>query len=300
MPFAKAGKVAELGLVAKIDDAGLGVAAAADAADMTPAEQAVVDEIMGTCNSFTAATPVLMADGKAKQIRDVKVGDVVEGTNPTTWIKGPHKVTALIRHSGPHRMVDVTLSDGSVIHATDHHPFWDATTGTFTDAVNLKPGDRLRGPDGQPVTVASTRVYEQNLTAYNLTIDAVHTYYVEAGSTPVLVHNALKCVNLPSWKNIDIDMNEVLSGHTVTGERYLQSLQSNSKVKDIFPENMSPDEIQSAIRQAYRNASMVGATQYRDSGDVVMYMMGSYDGMDIYMYVNKTTGLIETAWPKYP
>jgi hypothetical protein len=28
------------------------------------------------------------------------------------------------------------------------------------------------------------------MVTYNLTIDALHTYYVEAGSTPVLVHNS--------------------------------------------------------------------------------------------------------------
>lgn len=71
------------------------------------------------------------------------------------------------------------------------------------------------------------------------------------------------------------------------------------KPKDIFPETMSSGEIDNAIRQAYRRGSPAGPTQYGPNG-VTMYVKGSYDGMDIYMYVNKTTGTIETAWPKYP
>jgi hypothetical protein len=185
-PLAKAARLT------KLADTGMGLAAAEKIAaimdKLTPAERGILAAL--TCNSFTGDTKVLMADGTSKPIEDVKVGDVVEGTDATTWAKGPHKVTALIRHSGQHRMVDVTLADGSVIHSTDQHPFWDATTGSFNDAIDLKPGDRLRTPDGVLVPVSATRVYEENLTAYNLTIDSVHTYYVVAGDTSVLVHNA--------------------------------------------------------------------------------------------------------------
>ncbi|WP_370353772.1 RHS repeat-associated core domain-containing protein [Catenulispora sp. EB89] len=145
------------------------------------------------CNSFTASTPVLMADDKSEPIDDVKIGDEVEGTDTTSWAKGPHKVTALIRHSGPHKMVDVTLAGGATIQATDQHPFWDQTTHKFTYAIDLRLGDLLRTPDGQYVRVQATRTYEENLTAYNLTVDGVHTYYVVAGDAPVLVHNS-SCV----------------------------------------------------------------------------------------------------------
>jgi hypothetical protein len=90
-------------------------------------------------------------------------------------------------------MVDVTLVDGSKMQATDQHPFWDATTNQFTDAISLKAGETLRTPEGRQVRIASLRVYEQVLTAYNLTVDGVHTYYVVAGDTPVLVHNSGSC-----------------------------------------------------------------------------------------------------------
>jgi len=139
-------------------------------------------------NSFTADTPVLMADGKEEPITAVKVGDEVLATDPETGHTDVRPVTALIRHGGKHTMVEITLADGSVLKATDHHPIWDATTRTFTDAISLHVGDRVLSDHGQTLTITGEHVYDQNLTAYNLQIDGIHTYY--AGTTPVLVHNS--------------------------------------------------------------------------------------------------------------
>jgi Pretoxin HINT domain len=143
-----------------------------------------------TCsvNSFTAATLITMADGSKKPIKDVKVGDRVLATDPETGETAARPVTRLIRHGGKHTMVDVGLADGSTISATDHHPFWDATTGEFTYAIDLRPGHQVRQVDSRLLEVAAIRVYDQDLTAYNLTVDGIHTYY--AGTTPVLVHNS--------------------------------------------------------------------------------------------------------------
>ncbi|MFL6072525.1 MAG: polymorphic toxin-type HINT domain-containing protein [Mycobacteriales bacterium] len=86
-------------------------------------------------------------------------------------------------------MVQIRLTSGGTLTATDHHPFWNPTTRHWTNATDLRPGDQLREPDGTLTTVTDTRTYTADLTAYNLTIDTTHTYYVEAGTTPVLVHN---------------------------------------------------------------------------------------------------------------
>jgi hypothetical protein len=139
-------------------------------------------------NSFTAETPVLMANGDEEPIADVKVGDTVLATDPEADRSEAKSVVALIRHSGKHRMVDLALSDGSKISTTDHHPFWDASARAFTDAVDLHIGDRVLRGNGGTLTIAGARVYERILTAYNLQIDGIHTYY--AGATPVLVHNS--------------------------------------------------------------------------------------------------------------
>jgi Pretoxin HINT domain len=85
-------------------------------------------------------------------------------------------------------MVDVTLADNSKLTATDRHPFWDATTASFTYAIDLHPGDQLREANGGLITITNLVVFDEDVTAYNLTVNGIHTYY--AGTTPVLVHNS--------------------------------------------------------------------------------------------------------------
>jgi hypothetical protein len=82
---------------------------------------------------------------------------------------------------------DIT-QHGGTLSTTFHHPFYDITQAAFVDAQNLKPGDDLQTPTGEAV-VTSVRLYHANTVTYDLTIGNLHTYYVLAGSTPVLVHN---------------------------------------------------------------------------------------------------------------
>ena len=139
-------------------------------------------------NSFTGDTPVLVADGRSKPIRDVVVGDRVIATDPENGTTAEQPVVALIRHGGVHDMVDVTLDDGAVLHSTAGHPIWDATTRAFTDADQLIVGHRIETTGGRTLVIIGLRHRVQDLTAYNLQIGTTHTYY--AGSTPVLVHNS--------------------------------------------------------------------------------------------------------------
>ncbi|MFI7300282.1 EndoU domain-containing protein [Streptomyces sp. NPDC050121] len=110
-----------------------------------------------------------------------------------------------------------------------------------------------------------------------------------AGETPVLVHNSncTKPVNLPGWRKVDIDMDHVLDRHTAAGKTYKQS-----GIKTKFPDYMSQGEIESTIRQAYRSSSVAGRSQ----GDRV-FLRGSANGLDVEMWVNKQTRMIETAYP---
>lgn len=138
-------------------------------------------------NSFTGDTLVLMADGSRKPIKDVMLGDEVIATNPETGETGPRKVIDLIRHGGLHTMVALGLSDGSTIDATDHHPFWVESREAWVDAIDLQPGDVVVAANGDRLAVESIGISEQDLMAYNLSIDEIHTYFV--GSADVLVHN---------------------------------------------------------------------------------------------------------------
>lgn len=109
-------------------------------------------------------------------------------TDPVTGETGPREVVDLIRHSGWHTMVAVGLADGTTIDATDLHPFWVDSRAEWVDAIDLNPEDVLFGANGDRLTVTSVGISVQDLTAYNLTITGLHTYY--AGNEPVLVYNA--------------------------------------------------------------------------------------------------------------
>ncbi|MGW2961759.1 polymorphic toxin-type HINT domain-containing protein [Streptomyces sp. NPDC001220] len=91
--------------------------------------------------------------------------------------------------------VDITISVGKArITATRHHPFWSPSAHRWIDAGDLEPGQTLRTNNGETVTVVRVHRYHQLHPAYNLTVDSLHTYYVLAGTTAVLVHNSGICL----------------------------------------------------------------------------------------------------------
>ncbi|MFG1992112.1 RHS repeat-associated core domain-containing protein [Actinoplanes sp. NPDC048988] len=150
-----------------------------------------------SCNSFAAGTAVLMANGKTKRIEDVRIGDKVVATDPTTGKTAVRAVTALITGVGVKNMVTLTVDvDGSkgsktaTIDATDGHPFWAADLHQWVNAADLKPGTLLQTGAGTYVQVTATKAWKaEHKEVHNLTVDGLHTYYVLAGTTPVLVHN---------------------------------------------------------------------------------------------------------------
>jgi hypothetical protein len=89
---------------------------------------------------------------------------------------------------------------------------------------------------------------------------------VFAGVEPVLVHNACKPVNLPAWKNINIDIGHIVEGHTAEGKVYKQS-----RIKDKFPDYMSPGQIQATVRQAYRNSAVAGTDVERATASLYQH-----------------------------
>ena len=174
--------------------------AGASGASTTPGARSVATEAESglvtageTCNSFEHDTDVLMADGSRKAIDTVKIGDSVIATDPATGTTGPHAVTALIRHSTDHVIVDVAVAGENgveTIAATDHHPFYVTSNGgRWVDAGALAVGDELRSPDGTHRVISGVTTRPAHETVYNLTIDGVHTYYV-GERDPVLVHNS--------------------------------------------------------------------------------------------------------------
>ncbi|WP_159394110.1 polymorphic toxin-type HINT domain-containing protein [Streptomyces sp. NRRL S-495] len=145
-------------------------------------------------HSFPPGTLVLMADGTTLPIEDVKPGDAVTSTDPQTGETASKPVTAKIVTPDDAEFTELTVTDASAsttITSTSHHPYWDETAQRWIPAAELQPGHHLTTPDHTPLTVLSSHTYTTTpQRADDLTVDDLHTYYVLAGATPVLVHNS--------------------------------------------------------------------------------------------------------------
>jgi hypothetical protein len=93
------------------------------------------------------------------------------------------------------------LTQASVVHTTQEHLFWDPTSRQWVDAGNLQPGESLSvaASHGSAV-VGNLHSFAGHRFMNNLTVENLHTYYVLAGNTPVLVHNDS---GIYSWPNTD-------------------------------------------------------------------------------------------------
>ncbi|MFI0366597.1 polymorphic toxin-type HINT domain-containing protein [Actinomadura sp. 1N219] len=151
-------------------------------------------------NSFVPGTTVLMADGSSKPIDKIKVGDKVQAIDTATGTTSAQPVLTTITSTGAKHLVQLTVdTDGKhggktgVLIATDNHPFWVPVGGKWIEAGKLQPGMWLRTSAGTHVQLTTTKTWTQHQRVHNLTVDADHTYYVQAGSKPVLVHNIDPC-----------------------------------------------------------------------------------------------------------
>ncbi|MCX4546353.1 polymorphic toxin-type HINT domain-containing protein [Streptomyces sp. NBC_01565] len=161
------------------------------------------------CDSFPAGTRVLMADGSTRPIEAVRTGDTVLATDPASGTTGGRRVDDTIHTPDDREFTGITLDasvGGGSLTATDHHPFWTQNREQWTLAADLNAGDTLRTPDGGTAQIQKVTHWKDLQPAYNLTVNELHTYYVLAGVTPVLVHNA-SCDfipgEIPEAKDID-------------------------------------------------------------------------------------------------
>ncbi len=140
-------------------------------------------------HSFVSSTEVMLADGSTKPIDQVKPGDVVQATDPATGKTAPHEVVATIVHGDEGDMTHLTIDGGGSLDATSWHPVWVDELGQFVPVGHLVVGEHVKSTGGAHPAITAVRHYTQIRPVYDLTIEGVHTYYVRAGATPVLVHN---------------------------------------------------------------------------------------------------------------
>ncbi|MEU3171985.1 polymorphic toxin-type HINT domain-containing protein [Streptomyces sp. NPDC007000] len=157
--------------------------------------------LVGVAHSFTAGTEVLMADGTTKPIEDVRIGDKVTVTDPVTGETAVREVTATIVTEDDKHFVDLAIATETgtaTLKSTTTHPFWSDSEKRWMQAGQLELGMKIRTADGRAVPVTGAHATIERQRTYDLTIHDIHTYYVLAGETPVLVHNSNGCVNWAS------------------------------------------------------------------------------------------------------
>ncbi|SHI10788.1 intein C-terminal splicing region/RHS repeat-associated core domain-containing protein [Streptomyces sp. 3214.6] len=208
-------------------------------------------KVAGACrNSFDPRTEVLMADGTTKPIAEVRIGDKVIATDPKTGKSSPREVTAELLHRD-NDLIDLQVrgpeGKAVTIHTTSHHPFWDDTTHSWVEAGRLTPGHTLKSADDSQVTLSGVLSRPGVADMYNLTVADIHTYYVVAGSTPILVHNSScprfiadssgNIVELPQVKSTISKQKQdrhILGGNGYRGGGYFNSHADAQAVLDAY------------------------------------------------------------------
>jgi len=148
-----------------------------------------------TCGCFLPGTMVLMADGRTLPIETLRVGDLVVAWDPETdGEPEAHPVVDVIPSVATRIVVLELLSrDGvaGVLRVTGEHPFWVVGAG-WVAADSLRAGDRLVDGHGRHVAVSTTAEASAVSVTYNLTVDGVSTFVVDANGVQALVHNQLR------------------------------------------------------------------------------------------------------------
>lgn len=252
------------------------------------AEEGAVAMMLRQACSFTPSTPVLLKNGKTKPIGKVKPGDKVAAADPQTGKrKGARTVTARIVHSD-NDLVDVTIrgADGesATLHATANHPFWDDTAQSWVPASSLEPGHVLNTSTNQHAQVVGVETRPGRADMYNLTVEQLHTYYVLAGRTPVLVHNS----------NCDVP-----SG-SLDGQKLADKLRNESAGSPFTAGgSLTPDAIANS-RLIMRGSDMGNKAlraRFEERGGVAQWGKYSsethqspYGDYQVHYYMNRTSG----------
>jgi hypothetical protein len=146
----------------------------------------VATKTAGKACSFGGETRVLMADGSTKPISQVEVGDLVLAQDPETGEIGARRVTDAWVHDDDLVRLEI---DGDLVRTTEDHPFWNDTDREWQRADQLDNGDQVLTSDGRRVKVGVLIGSAGRGSAYNFTVEGLHTYHVLPGTDAVLVHN---------------------------------------------------------------------------------------------------------------
>jgi hypothetical protein len=153
----------------------------------------IVDDVVEACfRSFGAETRVLMANGTTKPISEIEAGDMVLAQDPETGEIGVRTVTDVWVHEDDLVRLEI---DGDIVRTTEDHPFWNDTDKQWQRADQLDSGDLVLTSDGRRIKVEARLGSAGRGSAYNFTVEGLHTYHVLFGTDAVLVHNACQATS---------------------------------------------------------------------------------------------------------
>ena len=241
-------------------------------------------------NSFPTGTLVLMADGSSTPIEAIDAGDRVLAADPVSGAWQPRAVLAQWSAVDRGEMATITLTDGSVVTATDHHQFWVDGSGAWVDAEDLQPGDLLLTPDGV-ATVAAVDVAAPTTTlVWELTVAVDHSFAVSTGSTDVLVHNAGCSLDKSDRQTRPLSTEELEHAFDRHGHELLN-----------IPEHaLSRTEHFDAVRDIIDRARRSGLTfRSRSGGDATIAHLARVDGEYVVVHFfaeGDKAGQLASAW----
>jgi hypothetical protein len=193
-------------------------------------------------HSFVAGTKVKMGDGSLRPIEDVTAGEQVLNAQPGGTTAERHGVALTHRTTSDTRFTDLTVATPTgqrTITGTSNHPFYDLTTGSWTDAGRLTAGHRLQTLDHGTVTVVDVASYTKPQVTFDLTVEGVHSYFVMAGDSPLLVHN-ISCRTIT-----DGALKHIRDDH-LWGGKYHQA----GDMRNVFAEGIDGNKLKQLIERA--------------------------------------------------
>ncbi|MCX4870844.1 polymorphic toxin-type HINT domain-containing protein [Streptomyces sp. NBC_00257] len=273
----------KLKLIAKIDK---GI----EAIKAGRAVRRTVSCLTGAAHSFPAGTNILMADGTSRPIEQIRTGDRVTATDPTTGETGSRRVTRTIHTPDDRNFTDVTLADGSTLTSTSHHPYWSENAQEWKDASSLKSGDVLRTPQNSRAVIAGTRDWQSLQDAFDLTVDDLHTYYVSTSATSVLVHNTDEVC--PAWVG---PIFEEISGEWVTTGVIRDA--NGKRIPNLPDRIVSQDDEVTKALTSYLKEIGYGSPNQTDffgashAETKIAFKMAQQDVKDATVVINNNTGV---------
>jgi hypothetical protein len=189
-------------------------------------------------HSFSGATRVLMGDGSTEPIAAVKAGDLIENARPGGGTE-VHRVDQVHVTTTDTDFTDVVVEAGGAggtVTGTWNHPYYDASAAAFVPAGALHAGEHLQSSTGAPATVAEVRPHFGPMVTFDLTVDGLHTYFVLAGRTPVLVHNCATTIAIADRLKSQVDLLHKLLPPSAQNRRstaVIQAVDGNGNLHNV-------------------------------------------------------------------